>query len=132
MDINYYTARGFFLGVLSIGLVAMAIYLIVHAYTHGGTLTWLLPKNLIPRLKIGGAGATILVFFYLYMYMVVLWGNIPYTQIRIPFWLNTMLFMLVLMFTFKVARPRNIILISVLTSVSVHFVFKQLIGVALP
>jgi len=130
--VDYYTAPGFLLVVISVGLLVMAMYLMIHARTHGASFAWLLPKNLIPRLKDGRAGTTVLVFFYLFIYMVVLWGNIPFTKIRIPFWLNTMVFMMVLMFTFKATKPRNIILISILTSVSVHFVFKHLIGVALP
>jgi|GEM_PF-1493846 len=132
MDARYFTAPGFSLLLIAIGLFAMAIYLINNAVKEGANLKWLLPKRLLARFKEGHAFQTFIVFFYLFLYMVVLWDTIPFTKIRIPFWLNTMIFMNLIMFTFKVTRPRNIIIISIVTSFSVHFVFNNLIGVQLP
>jgi len=132
MDARYLTAPGFFLLVIGIGLILMSIYLITHAVKHGATLMWLLPKRLMARFREDKVHQTLLVFFYLYLYMVVLWDTIMFTRIRVPFWLNTMIFMNLVMFTFKVTKPRNILIISVVTSFSVFFVFKYLIGVPLP
>ena len=132
MDAQYFTAPGFFLLAIGIGLILMSIYLVIHSIKHGATLGWLLPKRLIARFREDKASQTILVFFYLYLYMVVFWDTIMFTKIRIPFWLNTMVFMNLVMFTFRVTKPKNIILISIITSFSVFFVFKYLIGVPLP
>ena len=132
MDAEYFTAPGFTILIIAIGLFAMAIYLINNALHQGADLKWLHPKRFLQRLKEGRASQTFIVFFYLYLYMVVLWENIPFTRIRIPFWLNTMIFMNLIMFTFKVTKPRNILIISIITSFSVHFVFNNLIGVQLP
>lgn len=132
MDARYFTAPGFFILVIGIGLILMSSYLITHAIKHGATLTWLLPRRLILRFKEDRVFQTLLVFFYLYLYMVVLWDRIMFTKIRVPFWLNTMIFMNLVMFTFKVTKPRNILIISVITSFSVFFIFKYLIGVPLP
>ena len=132
MDASYLTAPGFFVLVIGIGLILMSIYLIVHAVKNGATLGWLLPKRLMARFREDKVLQTLLVFFYLYLYMVVFWDRIMFTRIRVPFGLNTMIFMNLVMFTFKVSRPRTILIISVVTSVSVFFVFKYLIGVPLP
>lgn len=132
MDAKYYAAPGLSLLLIAIGLFAMAIYLIINSVKNGATLKWLLPKSLLKRLKEGRAYQTIIVFIYLYLYMVAFWDTVPFTKIRVPFWLNTMVFMNLLMFTFKVTRPRNIIIISLVTSFSVYFIFNNLIGVQLP
>jgi len=132
MDAQYYTAPGFFIVILGLALFAMAIYMIVNAKKNGATLAWLKPKALLARFKEDRALQTVVVFFYLFLYMVVFWENVPFTRIRIPFWLNTLVFMNLLMFTFKAAKPLSIIIISVATSTSIHFIFENLIGVPLP
>lgn len=128
----YYTAPGFLILILAIGILLMAIYLIVNSIREGATLKWLLPRNLAKRFKEGKALQTFLVFLYLFIYMVFLWGNIPYTRIRVPFWLNTMIFMNLIMFTFKVTKPWKIVVISIITSFTVYFIFSSLIHVPLP
>ena len=133
LDATFYTAPGFLILVIGIMLLACAIYLVVNALKNGGSLRWLNPKKLLKKLKEDKAWYAVLAFFYLFLYMVVLWdAKIPFTRITIPFWANTMIFMLLIMFTFKVARPRTIIIISVVTSLLVFFIFKYLIGVPLP
>jgi hypothetical protein len=132
MDAKYYTAPGFTLLVIAIGLLAMAIYLVINAFKAGARFTFLLPIKLYKRFKDDEAMNTILVFLYLFLYMIVFWENLPFTKIRIPFILNTTAFLSAIMFTFKVTRPRNILLISIITSVVVFVIFDTLIGVPLP
>ncbi len=129
---RYFTAPGFLLLILGIGLIAMAIELIRVSRRKGATLHWLLPKNLSRRFREDRTSQTIIVFVYLFMYMIGLWENIPFTNIRIPFWLNTLIFMYAIMFTFKVSRPRTILIIGLVTSFAIDFAFRSLIGVPLP
>ena len=133
LDASFYTAPGFLILVIGIMLLACAVYLVVNALKNGGSLRWLNPKKLLKQLREDKAWYAVLAFFYLFLYMVVLWdAKIPFTRITIPFWANTMVFMMLIMFTFKVAKPRTIIIMSVVTSLLVFFIFKYLIGVPLP
>lgn len=132
MDARYYTAAGFLIVIISVALFSMALYLIINARKCGATLAWMKPSLLRERFKNDHALQTFIVFFYLFLYMVVFWENIPFTRIRIPFWLNTMIFMDMLMITFKSAKIRTIIIISAITSCSIHYVFEYLIGIPLP
>ncbi|MBR1919056.1 MAG: tripartite tricarboxylate transporter TctB family protein [Spirochaetales bacterium] len=133
LDATFYTAPGFLILIIGIMLLACAVYLIVNALRKGGSFRWLIPSRLWKQLRDDKAHYAVLAFFYLYLYMVLLWdAKIPFTRITFPFWANTMLFMMLIMFTFKVARPRTIIIMSVVTSILVYVTFKFMIGVPLP
>lgn len=129
---RYFTAPGFFILIIAIGIFIMSVYLVMHALKNGGNFRWLIPAKLIARLKADRAIDTVLVFIYLFVYTILLWENIPFTRIKVPFWLNTMIFMNAIMFTFKVAKPVKIVIISAATAIAVHVIFRYLIGVPLP
>src|SRR5690554_1950592 len=73
MDAKYYTAPGFLILIISVGLLIMSVSLIVHSLKSGARFAWLMPRNLIKRFRNDKMWQTIIVFFYLFLYMVVFW-----------------------------------------------------------
>jgi hypothetical protein len=132
MGASYYTAPGFAIMFISIGLLVMGIYLMLVSRKRGATLTWLLPGRLVKRLKEDQFDKTLLIFSYLGLYMVVFFDRIPFTRIRVPFWLSTFVFLYVTLRSFKAAGHKASLAISILTAGLVYYIFRYLIGVPLP
>ncbi len=131
-DAHFYTAPGFSVMFVGICLFILAIVLFFTAIKAGAGLSWLAPMKVFYRLRQRPALATVLIFAYLYFYMVLLWESVPYLNVHVPYWLNTFIFLLLMMFSFKAAKPLYIILISALTAGFMEFVFKYMANIPLP
>lgn len=132
MGASYYTAPGFAVMFIGIGLLVMGIYLMLVSRKNGATLSWLLPGRLWKRLREDQFGKTLVIFTYLWLYMVVFFERIPFTRIRVPFWLSTFLFLYVTLRSFKAAGRKASLAISIVTAGLVYYIFRYLIGVPLP
>ena len=132
-EVEFYTAPGFSVLVIAVAVLLLSIYLFVLARKDGGSLRWLKPSNL--RLVVGSRRSrrTVTVFFYFFLYMIVLWNvRIPLYGRPIPFWLNTFFFLFLMMFTFRAAKLRTIVIISLVVAISLDYTFSHLLRVPLP
>lgn len=129
-DAVFYTAPGF--APFIIGIVILAAALLVSAIRHGGTLAWLMPANLVKIYTSKSFRETFLVLLYLFLYMWAFWEYLPFTRIRVPFWLGTFLFLVGMMTTFKAAKFKAVLLISAVTTGVIQFSFGYLAGIPLP
>lgn len=131
-DAVFYTAPGFATLLVGIILFVLSVPLLSAAVRQGGSLSWLVPGNLIRLFLSRDFGKTALVFFLLFLYMWAFWEKIPFTRIRVPFWLSTFLFLTAMMAAFKAARFRNILIISAVTTAVVQICFGYFAGIPLP
>lgn len=131
-DAVFYTAPGFSTFVIGLVLLILSIVLGMNAVRQGGSLRWLSWMNLKKIYLSHEFGQTFLVFLYLCLYMWVFWETIPFTRIKVPFWLSTFLFLFGMMKTFRATTTKKAIAISVVTTGVVQFFFGYLAGIPLP
>ncbi|MFQ3620081.1 MAG: hypothetical protein SNJ78_03945 [Spirochaetales bacterium] len=131
-DAVFYTAPGFSTFVIGVILAFLAILLWMEAFRKGGNLYWLRWSNLKTIYLSRQFLDTFLVFLYLCLYMWVFWETVPFTRIRVPFWLSTFLFLFAMMKTFKATSTGKIVVISIVTSATAQFFFGYLAGIPLP
>jgi hypothetical protein len=131
-DAVFYTAPGFAPLLIGIIILCLAIILLVEGIKNGGSLGWLLPANLVKIYTSRSFRDTFLVFLYLFLYMWLFWERIPFTRIRVPFWLGTFLFLVGMMTTFKAAKLKTILVISAVASFIIQISFGYFAGIPLP
>ena len=132
MHARFYTAPGFSTLAVSGGLLLLSIRLLITALRQHGDLRWLAPGRVIEYFRLKSFWQTAAVLFFLYLYMCLFWGKIPWFSIRVPFWLTTFVFLCLMMLTFKATKVYRILIISGLISVLTTLIFKFLVGVPLP
>jgi len=131
-DAVFYTAPGFSTFVIGIVLSVLSISQGIIAWKKGGNLRWLALSNLKKIYLSRQFLDTFLVFLYLCLYMWVFWETIPFTHIRVPFWLSTFLFLFGMMKTFRATTTKRILSISIVTTAVVQVAFGYLMGIPLP
>lgn len=132
VDCKYYTAPGLPLLIIGVLLIILAVSLIITSLKQGADLKFILPDNLNKMLKEKQLWQTLSVFSYLFIYIFVLWDKIPYTNIHIPFWLSTFIFLNLMMITFKATSIINSIIISLAVANIIDYLFSVLAKVPLP
>lgn len=131
-DAVFYTAPGFAPLLIGVIIMALAVVLLVDGIRNGGTLAWLAPANLLKIYTSRSFRDTFLVFLYLFLYMWLFWETVPFTRIRIPFWLGTFLFLVGMMRTFKAGKFKTILAVSGITTAVVQICFGYFAGIPLP
>jgi len=131
-DAVFYTAPGFATFVIGIALSVLSVALGLSALRKGGSLKWMTWDYLKTVYTSRKFKETFLVFLYLCLYMWVFWDTVPFTRIRVPFWLSTFLFLFGMMKTFKAATTKTILLVSAVTTALVQLFFGYFVGIPLP
>ncbi len=131
-DAVFYTAPGFSTFIIGVVLSVLSVLQGTIAWKKGGTLRWLALSNLKSIFLSRTFLDTFLVFLYLCLYMWVFWETIPFTRIRVPFWLSTFLFLFGMMKTFRATTTKRILIISMVTTAVVQISFGYLMGIPLP
>jgi len=132
VNATFYDAPGFSILVIASGLLVLSVVLLVTALRQGGGLRWLAPRHLKGLYINGSSLKTAVVFVYLFLYMFSFGRPLPFTQVTIPFWASTSLFLAGMMVTFRAASLRAIVVISGLCTLSVYLIFGVLARIPLP
>ncbi|MCX8036120.1 MAG: tripartite tricarboxylate transporter TctB family protein [Candidatus Sumerlaeia bacterium] len=132
VNAEFYTAPGFFVLIIAAALLILGSSLLRTALRQGGSLGWLLPRRLVASARTQAFRQTFTAFAYLFLYMVLFWQPVPGWGAPMPFWLNTVLFLGLMMITFARIKPGYIVVISVLTTLAVDGSFRWLLHVPLP
>ncbi len=132
VDATFYDAPGFSIFVISSGLLVLSVALLVNAVREGGSLHWLTPDKWKSLCLNTSSLRTIVVFFYLFLYMAGFGQPIPGSHVTVPFWISTLVFLVLMMVTFRAASLKSIVVISGLCTLSVYLIFDVLAKIPLP
>ena len=132
VNATFYDAPGFSMLVISGGLLALSLTLLVIAVKQGGTLRWLAPRKVRIALWTRSSLKSLAVFVYLFLYMIGFGQSIPGTQIVMPFWLATFVFLVLMMTTFKATSVGRILIISGLCTLMTCIIFGYFAKIPLP
>jgi hypothetical protein len=132
VDATFYDAPGFSMLVISGGLLVLSLSLLVIALKQGGTLGWLAPRQIRAALWNRSALRALVVFLYLCVYMISFGQPIPGTNVVIPFWLSTFVFLVLMMATFKATTIGYVVVISGLCTLITYLVFGYFVKIPLP
>ncbi|MHC4682278.1 MAG: tripartite tricarboxylate transporter TctB family protein [Planctomycetota bacterium] len=132
VNATFYDAPGFSMLVISGGLLILSLALLVTAVKQGGTLRWLAPRKIRVALWNRSSLKTLAVFVYLFLYMIGFGQRIPGSNVVIPFWLATFVFLVLMMTTFKAASISRVLIISGLCTLMTYLVFGYFAKIPLP
>lgn len=123
-DATYLDAPGFSPILCGALLVILSSYVAYGSWKRGGTVRYFFSAEMIAALKSNEALTVYKVFALMFLYGFVLLPHLPY-------WLSTILFMLAFMITFKYFTWKAVV-VSIVTSLSLFYVFGTLFSVTLP
>jgi hypothetical protein len=131
-DAVFYTAPGFAPLLVGSIIFILSAALLAGGIKNGGSLSWIAPAKLVKIYTSKSFRETFLVFFYLCIYMWTFWETIPFTRIRVPFWLGTYIFLFLMLWTFKAAKLNTALLISLIATALIQISFGHFAGIPLP
>lgn len=121
-----YTAPGLIPFIVSTLIIICSGAVIVHAYRSGGRLRLAaFLEGAKGALRSEKGRSTIIVFLFLFAYIFILIGNVPFVY-------ATLIYVLLSLFTFRAGRPVTLTIIGVLYSVGVVMFFARIVGTGFP
>lgn len=120
-----YASAGLMPLVFGILLIVTSTVVLIHGIREGGDLKLFAPSSIWKGMK-SNTGITILfIYSWLAVYVFILLKVLPY-------FISTLVFMVVFMFRFYSRRPAVVLIVSIIVSAAVTYVFGSVINIPLP
>lgn len=122
---SVYTAPGVLPGLVSGILMILGLILTIGAWKNGARIKKEDFQRILPVLKKKESINTLIIIAILFVYIMVLIGNMP-------FWLATFIYLFGFMMIFKAGNWLKVLLISGISSLVITYCFQELINIPLP